>query len=103
MMQGYGEFETQTASMLDDVVRDSLHIHAIVTGVLVWVWASLVTLFDSTHTSQAYMALLLILLAGVVSHHLGETKIKLAVAIYLIGFTTVITSVVLAYQTSAIL
>ncbi len=89
--------------MLEDLVRDSLNILAPVTGVLVWVWASYVILFDDRHTMHAYIALVLATSVGVACHHLSTARLKLAVALYLLGFTGIITTIVLAYPTSSML
>jgi signal transduction histidine kinase/DNA-binding response OmpR family regulator len=96
-------FETQTATMLDDLVRDSLNILTIVTGGVVWVWASFVALFDPAHTIHAYLALALILTAGLVSHHLSQRRLRLAVALFLAGLIAIITLIVLAYPSAAVL
>lgn len=89
--------------MLDDLVRDSLHILAPVTGIVAWGWASYVALFDPAHTVHAYSALALAVVVGLASYHLSTTHLKLAVVLYLLGLTLIITAIVLTYQTDAIL
>jgi len=93
----------QVDAMFDDLVSEALQILLPSTAAITWIWVAFVALFDPLRTNYAYLALALMLITGVASFQLHAQKLRLAIGVYLIGLMAVVTTIVLAYQTSSVL
>lgn len=100
MMSVTSENVDPVDAMFNDLVSEALQILLPSTVVITWIWVAWVALFDPVRTNYGYLALAFILITGVTSFQIHAQKLRLAIGLYLIGLTAVVTTIVLAYQTS---
>jgi len=97
------ERDPEITEVLDDLVRDSLHVLLTVASLVTWVWAAFVCLFVKPHFECGFGVLALILGATWTSYRLSKKHLGLAIGVFLLALAIAVMVITLSFQNPAAL
>ncbi len=89
---------SEIARWFTELTGDTLRVLLLVTTLLVWAWLALVIHYAKVHANTAWVVVALILAAVLASYRLQESRLNLAVGVYLSALAIAVTFSSLAFR-----
>ncbi len=97
------EHSAEHSAVFADFAREALRVLLGVTLALAWGWASFVALFDPGRTLLGYVLIAVAGLSTFAAFQLAATRLRLAVAVFVLALFVEISIVVIAYDNAVLL
>lgn len=97
------QYDSETNQVFEELIRESLHVLLIGTGLVTWGWMVFISLFVKPSFTNAFIVLLLVLGTSGASYRLSGKRLGLAVGAYLVGLTLSVTIIAFTFRNPAAL
>jgi signal transduction histidine kinase/DNA-binding response OmpR family regulator len=91
-------YDADTAEVFEELLQDSLRVLVPTTVAVIWIWATYVMLLVRRHFVDGFVPFVLILVTAAFSYYLSRKHLSVAIGIYIVGLTVVVTLIAFAFR-----